>query len=315
MNVGANFKMKHLLLYTIFFFQITFNLSGQIDVRHFDYSKADSIALSFPKKKYKSYTEFIIPLTQELHTDHEKFRVIFRWITDNIQYSYSNRTSDPDKIIKKGKCVCAGYASLLEAMCKSIGLECIKISGYSKTTMLDINRDYERSDHAWNGVKLYGNWYLVDATWAWGYKDSKTRKFKKHYDDTYFLTEPEFFYKNHLPEDKRDFLTEYTIKRKEFMKSPVYYSGLLSNGIKDIYPSKGEIKLRLKDSLEIKIQSTEIIDNFIIQFKQSRSSYQPIVEQMDGYYYLRHKFEQSGTFFMTIFANNLAIATYKLIIK
>jgi len=294
---------------------ITVNLYGQIDVRYFDYSKADSIALNFPKKKYKSYTEFVIPLTQGLNTDHEKFRVIFRWITDNIQYSYSNRTSDPDKIIKKGKCVCAGYASLLETMCKSIGLECIKINGYSKTTVFDINRDYERSDHAWNGVKLYGTWYLVDATWAWGYKDSKTKKFKKQYDDTYFLTDPDYFYKNHMPENKKDFLTENTIRKKEFIKSPVYYSGLLLNGIKDIDPSKGEIKLRLKDSLEIRIQSVEAIDRFSIQFKQSRSSYKPIVSRMDGYYYLRQKFERPGTFYMTIFANHSAVATYKLIIK
>jgi transglutaminase/protease-like cytokinesis protein 3 len=305
---------KYLTLQLVLIF-LAIDLFSQIDVKSFDYSKADSIALNFPKGKYKSYVDVSFYLTHDLDSEHEKFRAIFRWITDNIQYSFSNRTSDPNKVIKKGKAVCAGYSALLEAMCKSIGLKCITINGYSKTAVSDINKDLNRTDHAWNAIDLYGKWYLVDATWAWGYRNSKTRKFIKQYDNYYYLTEPQYFYKTHLPAEKKSFLSEKTIKKNDFIKSPIFYDGIIANELKSISPKKGIIKIRLKDSLEIKIQTEKNIENFSIQLKNNKNYFIPSISQRDGYYILTQRFERSGSYVLTIFANGKALATYKLIIK
>lgn len=314
-NVGDKFYMKNFITLQLVLLLLTIDLYSQIDVKNFDYSKADSVALNFPKGKYKSYADVSFYLTHDLESEHEKFRAIFRWITDNIQYSYSNRTSDPNKVLKKGKAVCAGYSALLEAMCKSIGLKCITINGYSKTTVSDINKDLTRIDHAWNAIDLYGAWYLVDATWAWGYKNSKTRKFIKEFDNYYYLTEQKYFYKTHFPEEKKFFLTEKTIKRKDFIKSPIYYDGIIANEIKSISPKKGEIKIRLKDSFEIKIQTDKNIENFSLQLKNSKKYFVPLISQRDGCYLLKQKFERSGSYILTIFANERALVTYNLTIK
>ncbi len=67
--------MKNLLW---IFFAVPLAVSSQIDPTTFDYSRADSVAINFPQKKYKSYTELVAPLTESFTTDHEKLRVLFR---------------------------------------------------------------------------------------------------------------------------------------------------------------------------------------------------------------------------------------------
>lgn len=189
-----------------------------MDPTTFDYSKVDSIALNFPKKKYKSYTELVALLIENLQTDHEKLRVLFRWITENISYNYGNRSSDADKVVKSKKAVCIGYSTLLKEMCKSAGIECEIIIGYSKTKISDIDKKLKKTDHAWNAFKLYNKWYLLDVTWATSYYDDKKRKSIKSYNELYYLT-PQI--------EQRD--NTYFIKQK-FEKAGVYELTLFLNG-------------------------------------------------------------------------------------
>lgn len=60
-------KLAMLLLF-IFSYQLVYG-QQKIDTLNFDYSKADSIALNFPKKKYKHYTDLVAPLTEKLKID------------------------------------------------------------------------------------------------------------------------------------------------------------------------------------------------------------------------------------------------------
>jgi transglutaminase/protease-like cytokinesis protein 3 len=226
----------------LFIFLISFQVvNGQqpaYDPTTFDYSMVDSIALNFPKKKYKTYTELVAPLTANLQTDHEKFRVLFIWITDNISYNYGNRSSDADKVVKSKKAVCIGYSTLLKEMCNSARIECEIIIGYSKTEINDINKKLKKTDHAWNAVKLYDKWYLLDVTWATSYYDDKKRKNIKSYNELYYLTPPEIFVKKHYPKEKKWQLLDKPIKKPEFSKPYIYYSGFFDNHIFDLQPHK-----------------------------------------------------------------------------
>lgn len=297
-------------------------VNGQqnIDPTTFDYSKADSIALNFPKKKYKSYTELVspfAPLTGGLETDHEKFRVLFRWITDNISYSYGNRSSDANKVVKNKKAVCIGYSTLLKEMCSSVGIECEVISGYSRATINDINRKYKKTDsgHAWNAVNLYGKWYLLDVTWAAGYYDKKKGKFTKSFDELYYLTPPDIFIKEHYPKDKKWQLLDKPITKREFTKSHIYYTGFFNNCIADLQPHKGIIKIRLKDTLELKFKTDCKIKSRTIELNNGRFVYIPEIEFKDGTYFIKQRFEKPGIYELTLFLNGEAIAAHRLEIK
>jgi transglutaminase/protease-like cytokinesis protein 3 len=181
----------------------------------FDYAYADSIAVQMPKNKYKNYREVAGALSSKLQTDHEKFRAIFRWITDNIEYSYSNRTANVDIVFKKKKGVCIGNAVLLHKMCYCAGIDCEIVSGFTKREYLDIGQKLKESTHAWSAVKLYDKWYLCDPTWAAGNYDTKRKiKFEKKFKEFYFLTPPKLFEYKHFPEEEKWFLNENHISKK-----------------------------------------------------------------------------------------------------
>jgi transglutaminase/protease-like cytokinesis protein 3 len=98
-------------------------------------------------------------------------RSIYAWIVYNIRYDHRLAASPKRKkvslktILKTRKAVCAGYADLLGAMCKLAGIESEVVTGYSRCYNFGHRRPFSWSDHAWNAVKLGGNWYLLDATW------------------------------------------------------------------------------------------------------------------------------------------------------
>lgn len=313
-------KFTHTTLRRTIFFLFLMSCriaNGQqnIDPTIFDYSKADSIALNFPKEKYKSYVELVAPLTKDLHTDHEKFRVLFRWITDNISYNYGNRSNDADKAIKKRKAVCIGYSTLLKEMCNSAGIECETIIGYSKTSIHDINKRLKETDHAWNAVKLYDKWYLLDVTWATSYYDERERKIIKSYDEYYYLTPPEQFVKNHFPKEVKWQLLDKPIHKSEFSKTHVFYSGYFDNQITDLQPRKGIIKMRLQDTLEIKFKSEIEIVRATFDLHNKKFLYSPQIEQQDNTYILKQKFENAGVYEFTLFLNRRSVGSYRLIVK
>lgn len=285
------------------------------DLRTFDYAIADSLALNFPKAKYKSSAEIVGPLIASLQTEHERVRVIYRWITDNITYSFSNRTSDPNKVLKKRKAVCAGYAALFKEMLNNAGITSEIVVGYTKTEIKDIGKKLERPDHAWNAVRINQEWYLIDVTWASGHRDVKSRKFIKQHDELYFLSPPELFVKKHLPEEERWQLLPEPVKKRDFIRAPIYYSEWLKCDYRDIMPQKGVIRLRMKDTLSFHINSACALDDICLMLGDKRSIYQPVIEKQGDDYLIKHKFNRSGKYTLVLFANRWSIVAYQINIR
>jgi len=229
----------------LFLFANFFCYAQTLDLKKVDYRKADSVAINFPKRKYKTATELVAPLTEGFTTEYEKFRVLFRWITENIEYNKSAaNAADADKVVRKNKAVCQGFSNLLKEMCNSANIECEVVVGYTKTDVKDINRKLKKTDHAWNIVTLNGQKYLVDVTWATSKYNMVTRKFQKDFDEHYFLTPPDKFILDHLPENKKDQLIEKPISKKKFSSTPLLYADYFHLGIESISPNKGELKLK-----------------------------------------------------------------------
>jgi transglutaminase/protease-like cytokinesis protein 3 len=224
------------------------------NLRKFDYKLADSIALYFPKAKYTSYTEIVAPLTKTLKTEQEKFRVIFRWIADNVVYSYANSTDDADAAVKKKKAVCIGYSTLLKEMCNSAGLDCEVITGWSKVDPVDIGQKTRETTHAWNAIKLNNKWYLTDVTWATSKYDKRKKKFYKEFDTAYFLPPPSFFVEQHLPKNNKWQLLDTVVKKSLFIKSLVWYECADQLSVKIINPTKGKVKQKDSKDFTVTLQ-------------------------------------------------------------
>jgi kyphoscoliosis peptidase len=117
---------------------------------------------------------------------YEQAWLIYVWITDNIEYNMVGLLSgnlgrnDPESVLRTGLSVCEGFASLFERLCQVVGIECCKITGYSKAFGYSIGDKLTQTDHAWNTIKIGGKWFYVEATWGAGYADSVTNKNVKH---------------------------------------------------------------------------------------------------------------------------------------
>lgn len=300
----------------IFLF-LPFLFFAQADPKNFDYRYADSIALHFPKKKYKTVSEIATVLVQDIKTEHEKFRAIFRWITDNIEYNKSaQNVADADKVVRKNKAVCQGFSNLLKEMCTVANIPCESITGYTKTDVNDINRKFKKTDHAWNCVKLYDEWYLVDVTWATSKLNVVTHKFVKEFDEYYFLTPPGRFILDHYPKEKKYQFLEKPVKKTTFAKAPVYYPDYLHMQMNNVDPGKGSFDWKLEKPLRVEVESPVAIKDAAVLINAEKYITPVELKQAaDGKYYFEYTFQSPGKTDFTVYYNGLCMVEYLVKVK
>jgi hypothetical protein len=224
----------------------------ELDLRTYDYVMIDSAAIALQVPPHTTSAELAALLTKGLDKEHERFRAIFVWVAHNIEYKWGSYGSDPDKILKRKKAVCEGYASLLTSLCTAAGIECRTIHGYAKSFPdLHAELDLSKPNHAWNAVNLQGKWYVTDVTWAAGGYDMKKRKFFREFNEVYFLPLPENFIWNHFPADPEWKLCDVKLTKKQFNKLPVFYYSSLRLGV---VPISG-VQAKLGNKLDIVLAS------------------------------------------------------------
>ncbi len=101
-------------------------------------------------------------------TDREKIKIIQDYIID----TYSGREVDDEVtgsisgVFLTGSGVCASYADTICFLFECIGLEVYYVSGVADNGVVV-------AGHAWNRVKLEGEWYYIDAYWNAGLGNTK----------------------------------------------------------------------------------------------------------------------------------------------
>ena len=94
-------------------------------------------------------------------TDEEIVLAYHEYLTSTVAYAYedyfngtiaANHGYDMYGALVKHSCVCQGYAETMFYLLREAGLSCAIASS-------------ENINHAWNIVKIRGNWYHIDATW------------------------------------------------------------------------------------------------------------------------------------------------------
>ncbi|MCD8372697.1 MAG: leucine-rich repeat protein [Clostridia bacterium] len=102
-------------------------------------------------------------LISEDMTELDIAMTIHDYIIGKIDYAYQSDGTTPETAIwahniigvsSKGYGVCEAYAKTYLALCLASGLDCVIVSGYASG-----------ETHAWNLVKIDGEWYGVDCTW------------------------------------------------------------------------------------------------------------------------------------------------------
>lgn len=195
-----------------------------------NYIYCDAYALQTPVDEEKTLERLTIYLVKPYQTDYEKIRSIYVWIVNNISYDYRLASSDkrkrvpPKTIITNRKAICSGYADLFAAMSRLAGIESKVVVGYSRQYNFSQKRPFTWSGHAWNAVKLHGEWHLLDATW----ESKHYGESGKQIESNYFLIDPKDFVVDHLPEDPMWQLLTCPISLTNFTQSAQTIKDMLS---------------------------------------------------------------------------------------
>ncbi|MBQ3527299.1 MAG: leucine-rich repeat protein [Clostridia bacterium] len=144
-------------------------LKSSMVIKNFEFFYGEGADLSKYQKKVetlKSKIESIVSLTDGM-SDFEKALYLHDYVVLNCQYDkelaallsegkitgevYTDRYTEYG-VLNAGKGICGSYAKAYEALMNAAGVECIYLSS-------------SKMNHAWNLVKLDGEWYHVDVCW------------------------------------------------------------------------------------------------------------------------------------------------------
>lgn len=145
----------------------------------------------------------------------ETARFLYAYVIEHAEYGSGTNDQNMDSFFIEGKTVCAGYARVYQYLMQQAGIPCVYVSG----TLLasDLQEAYDTSAHAWNMVRLEGDWFYVDAT------SGDVTQYGPHTCYQYFLMasqEMERLYESEmsLPETKQP-------RQSYFYREGLYLSG------------------------------------------------------------------------------------------
>ena len=105
-------------------------------------------------------------ITPEM-SEFDKVKAIHDWLLNNVQYDESAYSAGGapetsytvEGLLETGLAVCDGYAKTFQLMAERAGLEAIRVTGQAMSPYGSLE------SHAWNQVKVDGQWYNMDVTW------------------------------------------------------------------------------------------------------------------------------------------------------
>lgn len=123
---------------------------------------ADPDRLKKAKEKFNKTVDKIVDGAPKNATDYELELYANDYLVDNCVYDkeaaeseeLEGHENDAYGALVEKKAVCEGYSRAFQLLCNRLGVDCINISGTA-----------DGEGHAWNNVKLDGEWYEVDVTW------------------------------------------------------------------------------------------------------------------------------------------------------
>ena len=100
--------------------------------------------------------EIVAAIEKNARTDVEKIKAVNDYIVANTAYTEQTKSSPHSAytVLAEHGGVCQGYALLAHTLLQKLGFETQYIVGY-----------VGQEGHAWNLIKLDGQWYHLDTTW------------------------------------------------------------------------------------------------------------------------------------------------------
>lgn len=163
----------------------------------FDYLTDQETLRKRKREMFEIVAQVTDQIKREMKTDYNKIQAVHDFMIDHVQYDnflserseeFYESAHDAYGAIVQGIAVCDGYAKGVKLLLDELGVDSLLVYG----TAREIN-------HAWNMVKLEGEYYHVDTTWD--DPDLKHIFDEKLY--IYFGLNDEMISKNHTWDSKK----------------------------------------------------------------------------------------------------------------
>ena len=192
------------------------------------FADIDKQARQCPQKAETSIASLARYLEKNTASDLEKARAIYVWLTENISYDDDEFNNDKfsdmsaESVLARRKTVCEGISNLYLALGEAMNLKIEKVVGYSKGYSYSVGSTFKEANHAWNVIKIDGNWRIFDATWGQGNGTKVDGKLvsKKEFDDYWFNVDPYEAIFSHLPEDSKWGFVQPALTLKSYERMP-----------------------------------------------------------------------------------------------
>lgn len=214
----------------------------------------DPIVSGMPQSEQTSIDAVGAYLAARITDKRQLVKAIHDYVITRLHYDYDalkaiqSRGDVPEQtaeaVFARGAGVCEGYSRLMIALGKAAGVEIAYVTGFIRdsTRRLTISDDpwdtssrdaLEGVMHAWNAVKLDGQWYLIDATWDDPTGHDTTT--------TYLFTPPKLMAYDHFPEDPAWQLRSDPITLGDFVRQPLLSPSIGAYGLSLVSPTRSQI--------------------------------------------------------------------------
>lgn len=120
---------------------------------------ADTEKIKKEVQAFEDNSDLIVAVMPKDFNTYDKYRYLAAVISPITNYDYTlvggKSAATAYGAIELGMCICQGYSTGFEYLCRKADLWCAQVSGVSQGV-----------SHAWNLVKLERGTYHVDVTWA-----------------------------------------------------------------------------------------------------------------------------------------------------
>lgn len=165
-------------------------------------------------KEIQQVTDKIIQEAKKQKSDYEKVKYVYDYLIDHT--TYDEKVKENQTILStflENKSVCAGYAKGMQYLLNRIGIPCTYLVGFTR-------QDKGNVSHAWNLVKMDGDFYYMDVTNGdVHYKTKETRYM-------FFAMSKEQILKYNRPYTNEYMVDTPSLKDTYFMKEDAYFTSV-----------------------------------------------------------------------------------------
>jgi len=278
-----------------------------------DYAAVDMYARAFPERitelpRLDSMLELI---DRRYMLPEEKIRFVFSWMAFNLEYDCGEEeltptaTSALEEVLKTHRSKCMGYSSLMNYALRKLGFESVTIRGVAKTAKKDLHwtaERFPRPNHAWNAVKLRGNWQLLDPTWASGEASENCDTVIRSFAPFYFFPKPELLALSHFPADSSWQLLQKTLSAEEFIALPVFHDPFYGQDVRGFQPSQGVLRVKKDEWIRFRFRSGKTLQKIAVwsdERKDLRAEFGSFSRVGDWFDY-PYRVKASGSYFLNV---------------